>query len=989
VLLIVGALGHLAAAAGPAEMGAEAKAALARIGVPKGIVALIGMPGPEERKALASLAVGSDLVFYFQSPTAEDVAAVRDESEQAGLLGSRTFVDQGDFRSIHLADNLADAVWVAAAARDALPKSEILRVLRPGGKAILGEAELVKPQPEGTDCWSHPYHGPDNNPLSTDQLARAPYLTQFLAEPLFVPMPEISVAAGGRVFRAFGHIAHKANQNAMLNKLICTSAYNGTILWQRDLSGRFMIHRNTMIATPDLLYMADDESCKLIDAATGRIKDEIVVPDGVSDGPVWKWMALADGVLYALVGGEEVPIATVPSETPGLGHWPWGMWAGHEYKDPKTSFGFGRTLLAIDPATKRVLWSHKEDEYLDSRGVCMYGGRIYAYSPEKFLACFDAKTGDVVWKTSDRELLAAIGRNGPAQHYVTGYATTTYIKSNDKHLFFAGPQRSQLVVVSADDGKLVWHKEPGNYQLVLLDDVFYAAGPGDSGGKLAYETGDLLAALPQRRACTRATGSVDSVFYRTPGGTVRIETATDAARHIAPMRPPCQDGVLISDGHLYWGPWMCGCQLSLYGHIALGPAGDFDFHPALDESRLDAAEDAAGPLEPLVVAPGDWPTYRGDNGRSGATETAIPERVSEAWSFELPAGAFPTAPIAAGGLVFFGDRSGAVYALDAEDGSLRWKFRTAGPVYFPPAVADGRLLVGSADGRVYALEAATGRRLWTFRAAPAERWIPVYGKLISTWPVAGGVVVQDGTVYAAAGIAHYDGTYVYALDAATGRPKWTNDTSGATSQAVQSGASLQGELSIRGGRLGFLGGGVHETATYDLDTGECLNRPNDQAVSTFQTSFYAYFPEYGRYVSIDQRLADGRSLRYDVTYEGSRQSNLALLGPLPPGVVEPPVTESRWPGRRGGPNRNVLWQLPGPWLNGFVVSPDVLLAAGRAATDGGQQPTLAAINLADGKTLWRQTLAGPAVKAGTALDGQGRILVSLETGRVVCFRPGE
>ena len=52
--------------------------------------------------------------------------------------------------------------------------------------------------------------------------------------------------------------------------------------------------------------------------------------------------------------------------------------------------------------------------------------------------------------------------------------------------------------------------------------------------------------------------------------------------------------------------------------------------------------------------------------------------------------------------------------------------------------------MGSADGRVYAFEAATGRRLWSFLAAPANRWITVYGKLMSTWPVAGGVVVDKG-----------------------------------------------------------------------------------------------------------------------------------------------------------------------------------------------------------------------------------------------------
>ena len=144
----------------------------------------------------------------------------------------------------------------------------------------------------------------------------------------------------------------------MLNTLLAINGYNGTILWKRPLHEGFIIHRNTMIATPDTLYLGDDESCKLLDALTGQLRDEIVVPDGLGDGKVWKWMALGTApqgpaVLYALVGGEEIRPRTAPSQTPGPGRWPWSMWEGHEYQDPKTNFGFGRTFLAIDPQSKR------------------------------------------------------------------------------------------------------------------------------------------------------------------------------------------------------------------------------------------------------------------------------------------------------------------------------------------------------------------------------------------------------------------------------------------------------------------------------------------------------------------------------------------------------------------------------------------------------------------------------------------------------------
>ena len=72
--------------------------------------------------------------------------------------------------------------------------------------------------------------------------------------------------------------------------MLCVNAYNGVILWKRELEEGFMIHRNTLIATPGMLYLADHEACKLIDPDTGDIVDRIVVPEGTGDGPVWKWM---------------------------------------------------------------------------------------------------------------------------------------------------------------------------------------------------------------------------------------------------------------------------------------------------------------------------------------------------------------------------------------------------------------------------------------------------------------------------------------------------------------------------------------------------------------------------------------------------------------------------------------------------------------------------------------------------------------------------
>ena len=64
--------------------------------------------------------------------------------------------------------------------------------------------------------------------------------------------------------------------------------------------------------------------------------------------------------------------------------------------------------------------------------------------------------------------------------------------------------------------------------------------------------------------------------------------------------------------------------MSLYGHISLGPASSFDLEPG--DARLEGVGGVT-PVASFEVEPGDWPTYRGDNERTGVTRVAVPRRV--------------------------------------------------------------------------------------------------------------------------------------------------------------------------------------------------------------------------------------------------------------------------------------------------------------------------------------------------------------------------
>ncbi|MGB0599446.1 MAG: PQQ-binding-like beta-propeller repeat protein [Rubripirellula sp.] len=957
---------------------------LRRLDLNRGIVGVVGID-EDDPSYLIDLCEQSELTVYFQTDDPSFAATVRQAASARGILGRRLFVQSGSLASIHLGDNVADRILVAESAKDHVSRVEVMRALRPRGIGWVADESMTKPVPDGVDDWSHPYHGPDNNPDSDDQLVRGSLRTQFIGYPKFSPMPEQTVIAGGRIYKAMGHIAHKANQNEMLNTLLCVNAYNGTMLWRRPLPAGFMIHRNTMVATEDALYMGDHESCKIFDGETGELRDEIRVDKDISDGPVWKWMAIRDGVLYGLVGNPEIEIETQRAVRRGLGHWPWGMWEGHDYSDPRTSFGFGRTLVAIDLKSKDRIWHYRDAEFLDARAVCMNDTQIFCYCPGKFLTSIDRYTGKVQWKTNNTDLMQAIGDNEKAQHYITGYATTCYIKCDDNYLFFAGPQRAQMVVASAKDGSLAWTHPTGNLQLVLRDDGIWAAGPqkSENGMKFDYRTGEVLATFPARRACTRATGCADSIFYRASGGTVRVLTESNQAQHIDPMRPPCQDGVLIAGGHLYWGPWMCGCQLSLYGNIALRPTPD-DAKPRLTSDRLITGDLDAAILS-IDAKDRDWTSYRGSNARSDVSDVPIPSNVQLAWSSKVSRGVLPTAPVTAGGQVFIADRGGAVRSLDSE-GKLIWEYFTGGPIYYSPTISHDRVYVGSADGRVYALAAKDGRFLWSFRVGPEDYWVPVYDHLVSAWPVAGGVVVEGDTVYAAGGIAHYDGTHVVALDAITGQLQVSNDRSGRLEEDVNNGISVQGNLTIVDGELRFLAGGVYETARYDLETLDCLNTPKNQVSSQFRTAFYAYYPDYGKYVSLDFQCSDGCQLTHDASYEGSQFVNLARLSPLPSGAPKPVKEVARWVRRGGKPPENLWQDRDNRRFTSFVATDKMLLATGHP--DGAENENfLVAIRTSDGQDQWIAKTPAGVVKGGTAMGDNGRLYVALEDGSLLCFDP--
>ncbi|MCH2591319.1 MAG: PQQ-binding-like beta-propeller repeat protein, partial [Planctomycetales bacterium] len=200
------------------------------------------------------------------------------------------------------------------------------------------------------------------------------------------------------------------------------------------------------------------------------------------------------------------------------------------------------------------------------------------------------------------------------------------------------------------------------------------------------------------------------------------------------------------------------------------------------------------------VSAEDWPTYRHDATRAGATGETLAWPLTSQWTYRTPVPLRTAWSGAEGrsvegkdlhdrvrfddalhvavvkGRVYFGSSvDHRVPCVDAVTGRTVWTAFTDAPFRLAPTVAEGRVYIGSEDGYAWCLDAPTGHVLWRLRLGPADERIVARGEMISRWPVRTGILVEDGVAYFGAGIFPHENVYLSAVDAKTGKPIWRND----------------------------------------------------------------------------------------------------------------------------------------------------------------------------------------------------------------------
>ena len=246
----------------------------------------------------------------------------------------------------------------------------------------------------------------------------------------------------------------------------------------------------------------------------------------------------------------------------------------------------------------------------------------------------------------------------------------------------------------------------------------------------------------------------------------------------------------------------------------------------------------------------DWPMWRANAQRTGATNEALPDSLALHWSLQLapPRPAWPAEqgkvrfdasydPVVAGGRMFVPSMAhDNVTAYDIVDGRALWCCYVDGPVRFAPVAHGNRLLFVSDDGYLYCVSVDQGELIWKYRGGPADRWVLGNDRLISMWPAQGAPVTFGNTVYFAAGIWPFMGVFVHAVDIETGQPIWTNSGSGSNYITQQhdspafAGVAPQGYLAVTEQIL-LVSGGMTVPAAFDRVTGRFLYyQPGDRTL---------------------------------------------------------------------------------------------------------------------------------------------------------------
>ena len=942
--------------------------------------------------------------------------------------------------------------------------TELLRVLSPRGVALIrdgdGWRKLAKPWPDDIDEWTHFLHDPDNNAVSRDSVVGPPQHIQWISGPRWARGHEqlatmsIAVTTGGRMFYIADDGPTASVDLPAAWSLTARDAFNGKLLWKKPILKWESTHRpfrsgpthlpRRLVAIGDVVYvtLGFGEPLVALDAATGDILKTYPETEGTEE------VLVRDDTLFLVVGD------VVDQEA-----------ADRAVRRGKQIPPVQKRIFALDAQSGELLWEKSGDDTADlyAQTLAVSGGNVILQNT-RALICLDAASGTEKWR---HERPSSTKR--PAWSVPTVVIHNNVVISADREapdhvadpdtpqdvdweVSFQGGDspKGEMIVFSIDSGKRLWSAEcregyNAPVDVLLTDDLIWsgdlvqARDPGITAAR-DPETGEIKRERPEdsvfftpgmsHHRCYRNRATENYVLVGRSGvEMIDIKTGKAVANHW--IRGTCQFGVLPANGLLYVPPHTCACYLKtkLNGLNALAPARP-DEHTQPETPRLiqGPAYAIAAQSSPTEDQRNDWPTYRHDASRSGATATQVSADLEQAWQADI-GGRLSSLTIADERVFVAEVDAHTIHALNSSDGQPLWTFTAGGRIDSPPTVHGNLVLFGSADGHVYCLSAADGSLAWRFRAGPEDRRILVDDQLESAWPVHGAVLVQNGIAYFAAGRSSFldGGVFLIALDPQTGEVLSENVVSGRDSETGEQPQDAIDRFDMPGGLPDILSSDGEFVYMRDLKFddqcrscaggGMHLFSPTGFLDETWwHRSYWLWGPEFqsgwpgwhqagntypaGRLIVFNDETIYGFGRDFypqgnaGQWATGEKYRLYAASKTLKDPEPQPEPREVRR-GRKPYPQSRVQYRWSEtiePEARAMVLAGDTLFVAGPhgethrslPAFQGEQGISLQAISTTDGSPTATYKLDSLPVMDGMAA-AHGRLYLSTKAGRITCF----
>jgi len=386
------------------------------------------------------------------------------------------------------------------------------------------------------------------------------------------------------------------------------------------------------------------------------------------------------------------------------------------YADGKLFAGADNFLICIDALTGTTLWITPSTGYI-SFGASYIDGKFIHGALDNNMHCWDADTGELLWTYN------------PGTWYgmwasATGAAYgMVYEKNQDGYLY----------AINASTGELVWRtKGPGigySNTLVIADGKVYSQ-MGENQYR-DFETGEW--AYSEYNCYDAFTGELIWTMPMENGAPFNLECIAYGNLYVVPNKPtPQEEGVWTYSigGEMSLGEvWCISNEVTDWSMYHVDPEHSAEAAgPTNLALKWKFEGDATIQSSPTLV---DGVCYFGTH--LGTIYAVDANTATELWSFKTEHWVKSTLAVV-NGKVYTGADDGNVYCLNAATGAKIWETYAGGIKKNPlgsalmgvtavgadnsrssPIVVGGRVYVGSLDGNLYCLNANTGTVIWKFQ----------------------------------------------------------------------------------------------------------------------------------------------------------------------------------------------------------------------------------------------------------------------------------